>query len=142
MRVTPFGYPGIIGCLLLPPAFRSLPRPSSPSGSQASAIDLFSLDHIIFPFRARLLPRSAKHAPVAPGLRGPRAESILPSSGFGRQRPHPSVSSFPRRFKDLLTKKLFSFSVSLEIRGFEPLTLGLQSRCSSQLSYIPGSIYR
>ena len=25
----------------------------------------------------------------------------------------------------------------LEIRGFEPLTLGLQSRCSSQLSYIP-----
>ena len=26
----------------------------------------------------------------------------------------------------------------MEIRGFEPLTLGLQSRCSSQLSYIPG----
>ena len=25
----------------------------------------------------------------------------------------------------------------VEIRGFEPLTLGLQSRCSSQLSYIP-----
>ena len=25
----------------------------------------------------------------------------------------------------------------MEIRGFEPLTLGLQSRCSSQLSYIP-----
>ena len=27
----------------------------------------------------------------------------------------------------------------LEIRGFEPLTSGLQSRCSSQLSYIPFS---
>ena len=27
--------------------------------------------------------------------------------------------------------------ILLEIRGFEPLTLGLQSRCSSQLSYIP-----
>ena len=27
----------------------------------------------------------------------------------------------------------------LEIRGFEPLTPGLQSRCSSQLSYIPFS---
>ena len=26
---------------------------------------------------------------------------------------------------------------SLEARGFEPLTLGLQSRCSSQLSYAP-----
>ena len=25
----------------------------------------------------------------------------------------------------------------MEIRGFEPLTPGLQSRCSSQLSYIP-----
>ena len=27
--------------------------------------------------------------------------------------------------------------VKVEIRGFEPLTPGLQSRCSSQLSYIP-----
>jgi hypothetical protein len=29
-RVPPFGYPRITGCLLLPWAFRSLPRPSSP----------------------------------------------------------------------------------------------------------------
>ena len=29
----------------------------------------------------------------------------------------------------------------MEIRGFEPLTLGLQSRCSSQLSYIPAHAY-
>ena len=28
---------------------------------------------------------------------------------------------------------------SLEARGFEPLTLGLQSRCSSQLSYAPSA---
>ena len=26
----------------------------------------------------------------------------------------------------------------VEAKGFEPLTLGLQSRCSSQLSYAPG----
>ena len=26
----------------------------------------------------------------------------------------------------------------MEAKGFEPLTLGLQSRCSSQLSYAPG----
>jgi hypothetical protein len=46
-RVTPFGYPGIIGCLLLPQAFRSLPRPSSPDSSKASTVDPYSLDHII-----------------------------------------------------------------------------------------------
>ncbi len=35
-RVPPFGYPGIYARLQLPPAFRSLPRPSSPSCAQAS----------------------------------------------------------------------------------------------------------
>ncbi len=33
--------------MLLTPAFRSLSRPSSPDSSQASAIDLYSLGHII-----------------------------------------------------------------------------------------------
>ena len=47
VRVTPFGNPGISGRSLLPRAFRGLPRPSSPSGSKASAVDLFSLDHIV-----------------------------------------------------------------------------------------------
>ena len=46
--VTPFGNPRITGYLLLPVAFRSLSRPSSPRSSQASAMDLYSLDHIIF----------------------------------------------------------------------------------------------
>ena len=32
-RVPPFGYLWIFGCLRLPKAFRSLPRPSSPSGA-------------------------------------------------------------------------------------------------------------
>ena len=45
-RVTPFGYLRINGCLLLPAAFRSLPRPSSPDSSKASSVDPFSLDHI------------------------------------------------------------------------------------------------
>ncbi len=34
--------------VLLTPAYRSLSRPSSPDSSQASAIDLYSLGHIIF----------------------------------------------------------------------------------------------
>ena len=46
LRVTPFGYPRITGYVLLPAAFRSLSRPSSPPGSKASAVDLYSLDHI------------------------------------------------------------------------------------------------
>jgi hypothetical protein len=46
-RVTPFGHPGINRCLLFPRAFRSLPRPSSPDSSKASAVDPYSLDHII-----------------------------------------------------------------------------------------------
>ena len=47
-RVTPFGHPRIYRCLLLPVDFRSLPRPSSPDSSKASAVDPYSLDHIIY----------------------------------------------------------------------------------------------
>jgi hypothetical protein len=46
-RVTPFGDPRIAGCLLLPVAFRSLPRPSSPDSSEASTMNSCSLDHIL-----------------------------------------------------------------------------------------------
>ena len=46
VRVTPFGHPRIQGCLLLPVAFRSLPRPSSPDSSKASPANSSSLDHI------------------------------------------------------------------------------------------------
>ena len=49
IRVTPFGHPRITGYVLLPAAFRSLSRPSSPVSSKASAMDLYSLDHITFP---------------------------------------------------------------------------------------------
>ena len=52
--VTPFGYPRINGCVLLPAAFRSLPRPSSPRYSKAFTINPFSLDHIIV--RSKTLP--------------------------------------------------------------------------------------
>ena len=45
-RVTPFGYLRFNGCLLLPAAFRSLPRPSSSNSSEASSVDPYSLDHI------------------------------------------------------------------------------------------------
>ena len=42
--VAPFGHPGITACVRLPRAFRSLPRPSSPSRAKASTVRLFALD--------------------------------------------------------------------------------------------------
>ena len=52
-RVTPFGNRRIAGCVLLPVAFRSLPRPSSPGGSKASSVDPSSLDHMSISQRSR-----------------------------------------------------------------------------------------
>ena len=43
-----FGNPRIKGCLLLPEAYRSLPRPSSTSSAKASTVCPFLLDHIIW----------------------------------------------------------------------------------------------
>ena len=43
-RVAPFGYPRIAGCLLLPAAFRRLPRPSSALSAKASALCSFLLN--------------------------------------------------------------------------------------------------
>ena len=44
-RVSPFGNLGISACVPLPRAYRSLPRPSSPSCAQASPTCFRSLDH-------------------------------------------------------------------------------------------------
>jgi hypothetical protein len=46
-RVSPFGNLGIIACVPLPQAYRSLPRPSSPSCAQASSTCFLSLDYKI-----------------------------------------------------------------------------------------------
>ncbi len=45
-RVAPFGHLGIIACVPLPQAYRSLPRPSSPPCAQASSTCLRSLDYM------------------------------------------------------------------------------------------------
>ena len=62
--VTPFGYPGITGYVLLPRAFRSLSRPSSPRSSKASTIHLYSLDHIIVSSLIETLPLTVASASV------------------------------------------------------------------------------
>jgi hypothetical protein len=43
--VAPFGDLGIKACVPLPRAYRSLPRPSSPSSAQASSVCIHSLDY-------------------------------------------------------------------------------------------------
>ena len=47
-RVVPFGDRGIRGYLLLPRAFRSLSRPSSPPGAKASAMRPFLLSCLLY----------------------------------------------------------------------------------------------
>ena len=72
LRVTPFGHPRISGCLLLLVAYRSLPRPSSPSSSKASAVDPCPL--AISPISPSLCPMPLEKDPVrstaAPEVRG------------------------------------------------------------------------
>ena len=66
-RVAPFGHPGVTGRLHLTPAFRSLPRPSSPSRAKASAVRPFLLSRPGRNTPPRRLPRGphgpARHIP-------------------------------------------------------------------------------
>ena len=112
-RVAPFGNPGIKGRSLLPLDFRGLPRPSSPDGPKASAPGLLSLGHIAPSARRK---KSAREGLLC-------FLFVFPSL----------VVSKSRRAREARApeKKL------LETRGFEPLTSGLQSRRSSQLSHAP-----
>ena len=65
LRVTPFGHPRISGCLLLLAAFRSLPRPSSPSSSKASTVDPCPL--AISPIYPSLCPTTTVKTPSISG---------------------------------------------------------------------------
>ena len=107
--VIPFGNPRIKGYLHLPGAYRSLSRPSSPPRAKASAMRPSLLSLFI--------------------------------------RPHLRVSGMIYTFSSLLLKLLFACTIchrsvifvsyvsdGVENNGFEPLTLCVQGRCSSQLS--------
>ena len=51
-QVPPFGNPRVLSCLRLAGAFRSLPRPSSPTGAKASTVRPYYLSHSPFPYSA------------------------------------------------------------------------------------------
>ncbi len=108
-RVVPFGNLWIKGHLHLPKAYRSLSRPSSPPRAKASAM------------RPYLLSLSI--------------------------RSHLRAGGMIYTFSSLLLKLLFACTIchrsfifvsyvsdGVENNGFEPLTLCVQGRCSSQLS--------
>jgi|GEM_PF-1620566 hypothetical protein len=65
-RVAPFGHLGIIVCVPLPQAYRSLPRPSSPSCAQASSTCIRSLDYNIVKQSTRDLLRVIKNNRLIP----------------------------------------------------------------------------
>ena len=101
-RVAPFGNPRIKGYLLLPVAFRSLSRPSSPPRAKAST--------------------------VCPCLLSARR-----TSPCGLIYLKLALLVFLLVYL-LLMSNMSKISFLVENNGFEPLTLCLQSRCSSQLS--------
>ena len=157
-RVAPFGNPRITGYLLLHAAYRSLSRPSSPPRAKASFmcpsllsfffIRKVALDNLLFvassleTFSACCrfsFPEDPCRSPVR--FHGARivlfvflltfyvccvARDYLLYSFTSALRPplrSPSVSNMS-----------MSALFRVENNGFEPLTLCLQSRCSSQLS--------
>ena len=127
-RVTPFGNPRISGCVLLPTAFRSLPRPSSPDSSKASTMNPYSLDHIFSLHHARA-PQTYSRTHVLLSL----SLASIPDS-VKEQSVRPDI----RAGQPILAPAYATGStIELEVRGFEPLTYGLQSHRSSQLSYTP-----
>ena len=115
-RVAPFGNLGIKGYLHLPQAYRSLSRPSSPPRAKASTVCpcLLSLSLTLLPFLLLKLK--------------PVSDWYIFSLLYFLLLYFFEVVQY---VKDLFLP-LTEFIV--ENNGFEPLTLCVQSRCSSQLS--------
>ena len=112
-RVTPFGNPRIIAYVLLPAAFRSLSRPSSPLSSQASTINLsLRLTILSFPLHFTL-PASSSLRRLAP------------------------CTSLIRSLRSLRT---YVFThMPLGLKRVELLTPSLSEKCSNRLSYSPSA---
>ena len=130
LRVTPFGCPRINGYVLLPAAYRSLSRPSSSYGSIGIRHrPVFHLTILLIPPRAPDFPQPFLRQVWTPVCSPASCACFSDDACFRLRRPcFFSFLSYFQRTPQTLRLLL------MENKGFEPLTLGLQSRCSSQLS--------
>ena len=111
-RVAPFGNPGIKGYLHLHRAYRSLSRPSSPPRAKASTVCPCLLSLSTTP---TFFQKSVSWIDISLAC---SCYSLL------------NFFEVVQYVKDLF----YLFQVFVENNGFEPLTLCVQGRCSSQLS--------
>ena len=125
-RVSPFGYLRIKGCLLLPAAFRSLPRPSSAIGSKASTV---------CPYYLNLITASCMFV-VVNVLGNTLAHEMVEMIGF-----EPTTPAVQGRCSPIELHPHFSWQKMVGRGGFEPPTSRLSAVCSSQLSYRPTTKY-
>ena len=138
--IAPAGLPhsavrASFGYVLLNPAFRSLSRPSSPCSSMASAINLFSLDHIIVSSsapRRRLCQAQDRVALCPSGTASSFAAEdssllycILPLLCI-RSQADPHI--------------LYGSVILMGLKRVELLTPSLSEKCSNQLSYSPSNL--
>ena len=92
MRVTPFGHPRITGYVLLPAAYRSLSRPSSPCGSTGIRHRPISrLTILSFPHSPRCRTHGRLRQARPPRTRAPLCVSASRTALAARNRLFPSL---------------------------------------------------
>ena len=137
-RITPFGNLRVKGYVLLTAAFRSLSRPSSSySSTDIRHKPIFHLTILSFPSCSSSYPLlvSLKIYVKCDSLSLASKQYVTFIALLEVFTSFKLNVSF-LHFYFQRTMELLSFKEAflVENRGFEPLTLGLQSRCSSQLS--------
>lgn len=122
--VAPFGNPRIKACLLLPEAYRSLPRPSSPTGAKASIVRPYTLNRrktIVLGLRcnSQTMQLSKNHSAIKadPCSRRPCLRNCLDPERHTRYR-----------------------ITLVGVPGIEPGTSSLSGMRSNQLSYTPDTV--
>jgi hypothetical protein len=132
-RVSPFGNPRIKACLPLPGAYRSLPRPSSPSGAKASIVRPCALDQV--------KPWSLDISCLPLTMQLSKNNEIRRLTAAGMPKPHlgDRQPAAPCSIKDRLNSPRSPATRRLVgVPGVEPGTLSLSGTRSNQLSYTPG----